>query len=54
MQSRVRNVGPLEMKHIQTTLMSSWNLATVDLGTIDLCDGGTVSNSKQHASIIGA
>ncbi|MDB2626614.1 hypothetical protein N9Y64_04510 [Alphaproteobacteria bacterium] len=42
------------MKHIQTTLMSSWNLATVDLGTIDLYDGGTVSNSKQHASIIGA
>ncbi|MCH1542586.1 MAG: hypothetical protein L7U45_05990 [Alphaproteobacteria bacterium] len=45
MQLRVRNAGPWEMKHLQTTLVSSWNPATVDLG-----DGGTVSKSKQSVS----
>ena len=49
MQSRVRNAGPWEMKHLKTTLVSSWNLAGLDLG-----DDGTVSQSKQNASLFGA
>ena len=44
MQSRVRNVGPWEMKHKEATLLSSWNLAAFDLG-----DGSKISNSQQHS-----